>query len=166
MPVEQIAESLASVEPPPQRGDVLHFAEGLTVINDSYNSNPSALLSMIETMVDGSTGAKRRIVVAGEMLELGENEKAIHAETGTKIAGRGVDMLIGVRHLARELVDGAREAGMKKAEFVEDSDAAAHRVAAIVQAGDVILVKGSRGVKTEKVVEALLDRFEVKTTAE
>jgi UDP-N-acetylmuramoyl-tripeptide--D-alanyl-D-alanine ligase len=165
MPIEQIADSLASVEPPPQRGEVLHFRDGFTVINDSYNSNPSALLSMVETLVDGSAGANRKIVVAGEMLELGQNENAIHTETGARIAESGIDMLIGVRGLARELVDGAKGTGFENAEFVEDSDAAAERVAAMVQPGDVILVKGSRGVKTEKVIEKLLDRFELEATA-
>jgi len=159
--VEQIAESLASVEPPPQRGEVQHFKDGFTVINDSYNSNPSALLSMIETLVEGSTGAKRKIVVAGEMLELGENEKGIHTETGARIAESGIDLLIGVGRLAREMVEGARKAGFENAEFAEDSDAAGARVASIIQPGDVILIKGSRGVKTEKVIEKLLDRFEL-----
>ena len=99
------------------------------------------------------------------MLELGENEKGLHADTGSRIAASGIDMLIGVRGLAKELVEGAREAGLASAEFVEDSDLAAERVAAIVQPGDVILVKGSRGVKTEKVVEGLLARFDVETTS-
>jgi UDP-N-acetylmuramoyl-tripeptide--D-alanyl-D-alanine ligase len=164
MKLEQIADALRTVEPPPQRGEVLHFKAGFTVINDSYNSNPSALLSMVDTLVEGSPSAGRRIVVAGEMLELGENEKGIHTETGMRIGEKsGVDMLIGVRGFARELVDGAKHAGLKDAEFVEESDAAAERVVSIVKAGDVILVKGSRGVKTEKVVEKLLERFELES---
>jgi UDP-N-acetylmuramoyl-tripeptide--D-alanyl-D-alanine ligase len=161
MTVDDIAAALSSVEAPSQRGEVLHFKAGFTVINDSYNSNPSALLSMIETLVEGSTNAKRRIVVAGEMLELGENEKSVHFETGEQIAASGVDMLIGVRGLASRLVDGAQAAGLANAEFVEDSDAAAARVASIVEPGDVVLVKGSRGVKTEKVIEYLSARFEL-----
>jgi len=62
----EIASSLGSVKPPEQRGEVLHFAEGFTVVNDTYNSNPDALLSMIKTIVDGGSGAKRKIVVAGD----------------------------------------------------------------------------------------------------
>ena len=99
-------------------------AEGFTVINDSYNSNPAALLSMVETLVEGSAGANAKIVVAGEMLELGDDAAAIHRETGEKIAESGVDMLIGVRGSAQEMVDGARDAGLNDAEFAEDSDAA------------------------------------------
>ncbi|MEO6656518.1 MAG: UDP-N-acetylmuramoyl-tripeptide--D-alanyl-D-alanine ligase, partial [Pyrinomonadaceae bacterium] len=68
--VSEIAKSLRTVAAPPQRGEVLQFKKGFTVINDSYNSNPAALMSMIDTLVDGA-GTRRKIVVAGEMLELG-----------------------------------------------------------------------------------------------
>ena len=162
MSVAEIAESLRTVAAPPQRGEVLHFAVGFTVINDSYNSNPSALLSMVETLVDGS-GTRRKIVVAGEMLELGPDSARIHHETGERIASRGVDMLIGVRGLANEMVGGALAAGLSSATFVEDSAAAADFVTEIAVAGDVILVKGSRGVRTEKVIERLLEKFELET---
>lgn len=159
MTVEAIAESLRSVVSPPQRGDVLHFKEGFTVINDSYNSNPSALMSMVETLVNGG-GIGRKIVVAGEMLELGPDESTIHRRTGEQIAGTKIDLLIGVRGQAAELVEGAKSGGLAAAEFVVDSDAAAELVANVVARGDVILVKGSRGVRTEKVVEKLLENFE------
>ena len=160
MTVDAIAESLQTVEPPPQRGEVLHFKDGFTVINDSYNSNPAALMSMVKTLVDGSAD-RRKIVVAGEMLELGTDESSIHRETGKEIASSGVDMLIGVRSLAAEMVDGARSAGLAVAEFVEDSDAAGKLLVVTVKKGDVILVKGSRGVRTEKVIEKLLEKFEL-----
>ena len=68
MSAQKIADALRTVAPPPQRGEVLHFADGFTVINDSYNSNPAALLGMVETLIDGGKSAKRKIVVAGEML--------------------------------------------------------------------------------------------------
>ncbi len=161
MTVAEIAESLRSVAAPPQRGEVLHFAAGFTVINDSYNSNPDALLSMVQTLVDGGASAKRRIVIAGEMLELGADAAAIHRETGRKIAGMGIDRLIGVRGFAEDMIEGAREAGFAAAEFVADSDAAGDLISDEVRGGDVILVKGSRGVRTEKVVEKLLEKFEL-----
>ena len=159
--VSEIAESLKNVEPPPQRGEVLHFAEGFTVINDSYNSNPTAIISMVETLIEGSGSGKRKIVVAGEMLELGEDEKNIHFETGEKLAASGIEMLIGVRGLAKELVDGAKSAGLSNAIFAEDSDAAGDILINTVTSGDAILIKGSRGVKTEKVIEKLLAKFEL-----
>lgn len=163
---EEIAGGLASVAPPPQRGEILHFADGFTVINDSYNSNPDALMSMVRTLVDGSTGAARRIVVAGEMLELGEQAAEIHHDTGRKIAKMGIELVIGVRGLAANLVDGAREAGMAMTEFAADSDAAGQRLSEIVRPGDVVLVKGSRGVRTEKVVEKLFEKFELEKNAD
>lgn len=154
-----IAAALAKVAPPLQRGEILHFADGFSVINDSYNSNPEALLSMVYTLVEGSSTASRRVVVAGEMLELGEHERMIHRETGAKIAGTGIDRLVGVRGLASEIVEGARNAGLADAEFAEDSDQAAELVADTIKPGDVVLVKGSRGVRTEKIVEKLLEKF-------
>lgn len=165
MSAEQIGESLKTVAPPPQRGEIIHFAKGFTVINDSYNSNPAALLSMVDTLVEGSEGAKRRIVVAGEMLELGDDAERLHVETGEKIASRKVDMLIGVRGLGQQLVDGAKVNGLEKAVFAENSDAAGELLANEIEEGDVVLVKGSRGVRTEKVIEKLLEKFEAERSA-
>ena len=161
MSASEIAASLHTVAPPPQRGEVLTFAEGFTVINDSYNSNPAALLSMVKTLVEGSARANRRIVVAGEMLELGKDEAEIHRETGKQIAESGIDLLIGVRGLAREMVDGAKAAGLDSAEFAENSDAAGKLLVGEIKNGDVVLVKGSRGVRTEKVIEKLIEKFEL-----
>jgi len=160
MTVGEIAKSLETTCAPPQRGEILRFAEGFTVINDSYNSNPAALLSMVHTLVEGGVGAARRIVVAGEMLELGTGEKEIHRETGEKLAGSGIDMLIGVRGLAHELVEGALVSGLNNAVFAANSDAAGDLLAAEIKPGDLVLIKGSRGVRTEKVLEKLLERFE------
>jgi UDP-N-acetylmuramoyl-tripeptide--D-alanyl-D-alanine ligase len=159
MTAGSIGESLAKVQPPPQRGEVLRFAAGFTVINDSYNSNPDALLSMVETLVSGSSINSRRIVVAGEMLELGKSEHVVHAETGRRIAGSGIDRLIGVRGLARDMVEAARDAGLSDAEFAKDSAVAAEMLAGTIKGGDVVLVKGSRGVRTEKVIEKLLENY-------
>jgi len=160
MTVEQIAESLKTVAPPPQRGEIIHFAEGFTVINDTYNSNPDALLSMVQTLVDGAGSAKRKIVVAGEMRELGDDSVQIHFETGKQIAEIGVDKLFGVEGFAANLIEGAKQAGLSDVEFYENSTIAAEKFIDQVQAGDLILVKGSRGVKTEKVIEKLLEKFE------
>jgi UDP-N-acetylmuramoyl-tripeptide--D-alanyl-D-alanine ligase len=160
MTAGEIAARLASVIPPPQRGEVLHFTGGFTVINDSYNSNPDALMSMIETLTDGAHGS-RKIVVAGEMLELGANEKAIHRDTGTRIAASGIDMLIGVRGLASEMVEGAKAAGFENAVFADDSAAAGELLIETIAEGDAVLVKGSRGVRTEKVIERLLEKYKL-----
>jgi len=161
MSAQEIANALRTVEPPSQRGEILHFRAGFTIINDSYNSNPDALLSMVETLIDGSSGAKRKIVVAGEMLELGLREEEIHAETGKEIAKSGIDVLCGVRGLAKELIEGAKRAGLGEAMFFESSEKAGEFLAREIRAGDLVLVKGSRGVRTEKVIEKLLEKFEL-----
>lgn len=157
----EIASALASAGAPPQRGEVLHFKNGFTVVNDSYNSNPEALLSMVRTIVEGGASAKRKIVVAGEMLELGTSAAEIHKNTGGEIARLGIDKLIGVRGLAAELVAGAKRGGLADAEFAADSDAAGDLLLDQIKEDDLVLVKGSRGVRTEKVIEKLLENFEL-----
>jgi UDP-N-acetylmuramoyl-tripeptide--D-alanyl-D-alanine ligase len=159
MSAGEIASALATAVAPPQRGEILHFADGFTVINDSYNSNPAALLSMVRTLVEGGSTAARKIVVAGEMLELGENELELHRHAGREVAESGVDVLIGVRGLAADMVSAARESGMERAVFAEDSSAAGDLLANEIRPGDLVLVKGSRGVRTEKVIERLLEKF-------
>lgn len=161
MSVADVASALSTVAAPPQRGEVLRFVDGFTVINDSYNSNPAALLSMVDTLVEAGAGATRKIVVAGEMLELGDDELNIHRETGERVGAKAIDLLIGVRGLASEMVDGAKAAGLADARFVADSDAAGDMACEIVRPGDVILVKGSRGVRTEKVIEKLLEKYKL-----
>jgi UDP-N-acetylmuramoyl-tripeptide--D-alanyl-D-alanine ligase len=165
MSAERIAGSLSNVKAPPQRGEILRFVHGFTVVNDSYNSNPAALLSMIETLIDGSAGARRRVVVAGEMLELGQDAGNIHRDLGRTIAGKEIDVLIGVRGLAEQMVEGAREAGFNRAIFAENSEVAGELVAAEVDEGDVILIKGSRGVRTELVLEKLVEKFELEKSS-
>ena len=161
MTTHKIAASLHTVAPPPQRGEILHFAEGFTVVNDTYNSNPDALVSMVMTIVEGGTRVKRKVVVAGEMRELGENTREIHFETGKKIAALGIDKLFGVENLAQHLLEGARSEGLSDIEFYANSEVAAEDFIKEVQPGDLILIKGSRGVQTEKVIEKLLENFEL-----
>lgn len=159
MSADEIAKALSTVAPPPQRGEVIRFKEGFTVINDTYNSNPDALVSMVATLVDGGSGTKRRIVVAGAMRELGANEAQMHFETGQKIAAFGIDKLYGVEGLAQKMIEGARSAGLTETHFYENSTVAGEQFVGEVREGDVILVKGSRGVRTEKVIEKLLEKF-------
>lgn len=159
MSVTEIASALSSVTPPSQRGEIIRFKEGFTVINDTYNSNPDALVSMVATLVDGGTSAKRKVVVAGAMRELGENEAQMHFEAGRKIAALGIDKLYGVEGLAAKIIEGAASAGFDDSRFYENSQVAAEAFVGEVREGDVILVKGSRGVRTEKVIEKLMERF-------
>ncbi|HKQ54131.1 MAG TPA: UDP-N-acetylmuramoyl-tripeptide--D-alanyl-D-alanine ligase [Pyrinomonadaceae bacterium] len=159
---EVIARALRSVAPAKMRGEVIDFAAGFTVVDDSYNSNPRSLLSIVRTITEASVkGTHRRIVVAGEMLELGPEGEQMHREAGEEIARSGIDLLWGVRGLAQAIVEGARAEGMSEAaaRYFESSEEAAAAICDEVREGDLVLVKGSRGVETDKVVKALRRRF-------
>lgn len=162
MTAQEIAASLNTVKPPNQRGEILHFEEGFTIINDSYNSNPAALLKMVATLNEGAKSENRKIVVAGEMLELGTDEKKIHRETGKDLAESGIDVLIGVRGLAEGMIESARENGLKDATFFNSSDEAGEYLCDEIKENDLVLIKGSRGVRTEKVIEKLVQNSKFK----
>jgi UDP-N-acetylmuramoyl-tripeptide--D-alanyl-D-alanine ligase len=161
MSAQEIADALSKIKPPSQRGEVLHFAGNFTVVNDSYNSNPAALFSMVKTLVDGGKKSNRKIVVAGEMLELGESEREIHLKTGEDLAESGIDFLIGVCGLAKEMIEGAKENGLGETKFFENSEKAGEFLVNEIKSGDLVLVKGSRGVRTEKVIEKLLEEYKL-----
>ena len=159
MSAGEIAASLKTATPPKMRGEVLDFAAGFTVIDDSYNSNPKSLLSMVQTMTDAASGPVRLMVVAGEMLELGPDAARLHREAGIDIAELGVDVLWGVRGLANEMVEGAASVGLPSTAFFDSSEQVAKEIVNYVREGDLILVKGSRGVATDKIVSALKEKF-------
>ena len=155
----QIAGALGDAVPPKMRGEVFDFAAGFTVIDDSYNSNPRSLLNMVRTMTEGGKDRKRLVVVAGEMLELGPDEIELHRTAGRDIQKLGVDLVWGVRGLGKEIVAGAKEAGATSTRFFENSAEAADALMQEVREGDLVLVKGSRGVATDKIVAAFRDHF-------
>lgn len=169
---EEIAGALACAAPSEMRGELLEFAGGFTVIDDSYNSNPRSLTSMTRSLVEGRevcglphAGARRRtVVIAGEMLELGTDAAALHREVGREIGRQGVDVLWGVRGFAQQLIEGAIEGGMPQAatQFFSSSEEAAAALPAAIRAGDLLLIKGSRGVRTDNIVRALREQFELK----
>ena len=148
-PAEATA-ALASIAPPDKRGQVLQLGN-ITVINDCYNSNPKALAAMVDALAAMKAG--RRIVVAGEMLELGPAGEEMHRAAGEHMGEKKLDLLVGVRGLAQAMVEGARRAGMK-AEFVPTPEEAGQWLARETRDGDVVLLKASRGVKLEKALES------------
>ena len=154
-----IASGLKGVRPPEMRGATIDFAKGFTVVDDSYNSNPRSLISMVRTVAEAGDAHKRRIVVAGEMLELGPQAEALHREAGREITRLGIDVLWGVRGLAVELVAGAKEAGLSETRFFNSSDEAGSAIVDYLNEGDLVLIKGSRGVATDKVVRAIRQSF-------
>lgn len=149
--LELCCAALEDMRPAAKRGEVIEF-NGARIINDAYNSNPKALESMVSALM--GVGAKRHIVVAGEMLELGAQATALHRNSGGDMARKGVDVVIGVEGLAESLVDAAR-AGGAIAVFVETPEAAGEWLRVNLQEGDVVLLKASRGVRLERALESL-----------
>ncbi len=145
----EVAAALASLAPADKRGQLLKIT-GATVINDCYNSNPNALKAMVDSLA--AIDAGRRVCVAGEMLELGAAGPELHRECGEYMAARGVDVVLGVRGLARAIVDAAGHCGVH-AEFVETPEAAGAWLAREIRAGDAVLLKASRGVRLERALE-------------
>ena len=147
----QAAAALSNVAPPDKRGQVLNL-HGATIINDSYNSNPRALQAMIDTLA--SMKAERRILVVGEMLELGPTAEALHRECGKHAGEKKIDMVIGVRGMARAVAEAACGSGTQ-AQFVETPEQAGEWLARNLRPGDAVLLKASRGVKLERALEML-----------
>jgi UDP-N-acetylmuramoyl-tripeptide--D-alanyl-D-alanine ligase len=154
----QAAAALSSIAPPDKRGQVMHL-NGATIINDCYNSNPRALEAMIDTLA--SMKAERRILVVGEMLELGPTAEALHRECGKHAAEKKIDMVIGVRGMARAVAEAACGSGTQ-AQFVETPEQAGEWLARNLRQGDAVLLKASRGVKLERAIDMLQDKVPAK----
>ncbi len=192
---EEAKKVFSTLTPAAMRGEVLKFQSGFTVINDSYNSNPAALASMAGLLA-ATRGYRRRILAAGEMLELGADAPRLHREAGALAASEGIDWIFGVQGMAKEIVRGAEEqlrsfapaksagtqddsvfvggaqdnsakgSGAKNdkrvgggTRFFETSDEAATFLSEFIEPGDLLLVKGSRGVRMERIVEALCAKY-------
>ena len=155
-----IQAALTSFQNLHQRSEILTLPGEVTVVNDCYNSNPLAMERMLEALADWPKG-RRRIVVAGEMLELGPTSPELHRGVGRRCAQSGVAWVIAVQGDARFILEGAVEAGVAPAQvrFFPDAQAAGEFCRALVAPGDVVLVKGSRAVHLEKVIELLKGRL-------
>jgi UDP-N-acetylmuramoyl-tripeptide--D-alanyl-D-alanine ligase len=149
VPAGRLREAVANFGAGKMRGERLTH-NGILIWNDCYNSNPEAARSMIDVLRD--TSARTRIAVLGEMLELGHVSVDRHRELGRYAAGHGVDVLIGVRGAAREMVDAARAEGIQ-AEFFDHPESAGDYARSIAREGDAVLFKGSRGVRVERALE-------------
>jgi UDP-N-acetylmuramoyl-tripeptide--D-alanyl-D-alanine ligase len=154
IPLARCVEAIASLKPEDKRGELIEW-HGATIINDCYNSNPEALLSMIRTLA--AVPAQRRILVAGEMLELGKRAAQLHRECGDAAVAAGIDVVIGVRGLAKKIVAGVDDAENSKSSaiFVETPQAAGEWLRQNLKPGDAVLLKASRGVRLEQALSTL-----------
>jgi UDP-N-acetylmuramoyl-tripeptide--D-alanyl-D-alanine ligase len=159
--LEEIGQRAAGLQPAHHRGAVLRLAGGITVVDDSYNSSPSALQQAL-AVIARERGASRKAAVLGEMLELGEHSTRLHRECGQAAARAGLDRLVTVGGAAaKTLADAAVSEGMdaETVTWTETSLDAADLITGWLTAGDLVLVKGSRGIRTDAVVDRISAEF-------
>lgn len=150
-----IAQGLGRFRPAAMRSQVVTH-HGIHIINDCYNANPASMKAALQLLAQW-TPARERIAVLGDMLELGPETARMHRDVGLFLATLGLSRLIVCGTLGRDIAEGARRSGMTSPQIDEvvDAAAAADHLKRIVRQGDVVLVKASRGMKLEQVVQAL-----------
>ena len=154
---ERIAEALATVRLPNMRLDVRRF-DGLTVVEDCYNANPTSMAAGIEVLRAVRGG--RRVLVAGEMMELGTDSAALHERIGALAVRSGIDLVVSVGRGAGPVIDGARSVNPAVAALACDTiEQACADVVPLLAAGDTVLIKGSRAVGLERLTERIVQRF-------
>jgi UDP-N-acetylmuramoyl-tripeptide--D-alanyl-D-alanine ligase len=164
LPAPEVQRAVANLKPLAMRGRILELSDKqgstITLWDDSYNSNPYALESVLHTL-SRLEGFERRILALGDMLELGKQAPQLHVEAGKQAAAAHPDLLILVGAHAGSLRQGAESAGMppERVHCFEDSQAAAGFLAGEVRGGDLLLVKGSRGVRMDRVVERVEEYY-------
>lgn len=161
VPVADSVARAAVAAPTSHRGEVVRCRGDVVLIDDVYNANPEAM-SLALDMLKSERGRSRRVAVLGEMLELGDEAEALHRACGREAVAAGVDLLFTVGGApARAMGASALDAGLAptRVAHADSAEAAAELVVESVRAGDVVLVKGSRGIGLERVVERLRQRF-------
>lgn len=159
MEVEEIRTGLAGAHLTSMRLEIANY-NGIKIINDSYNANPLSTRAAIQALCETAGDGSRKIAVLGDMLELGGRSESGHREVGGAVKNAGVDILAAVGEQAKFIADGAGKAGMPPGRILhfKSSREAARMLKGILQPGDVVLVKGSRGMKMEEFITALTDR--------
>ena len=159
--LEECAAGLASTPLTKARLQIKEI-NGIRFIDDSYNANPDSMKAALRTLVELDTDG-RRVAVLGQMSELGEESERGHREVGEAAAAFGIDELIAVGATGAEIARAARQAGLRKSTSVQEAEEAAERLGETASPGDLILVKGSRSARMERVLEAFSKR---RSTAE
>jgi UDP-N-acetylmuramoyl-tripeptide--D-alanyl-D-alanine ligase len=155
--LERIAQGLEAARPAKGRC-VWRRCGALRILDDTYNANPVSVRAALDTL-GASTAGARRVVVLGDMLELGPITETEHREMGRAVAASGAEEFVGLGRAARWAVEAAREAGLAESHPAETfEDTVAHLLKRLAP-GDAVLVKGSRGMRMERVVDALIARF-------
>lgn len=155
VPLDDAASGLGSLLPASHRGERISVPGSILFIDETYNSNPRALMAALDALAEEA--AVRRIAVVGDMLELGPRASALHRDAGRHAAALDIGLLVGVGSLGREIVRGAHEGGLasQRTMTCDDAEDAAARLAPRLLEGDVVLLKGSRGVGLDRALELL-----------
>ena len=159
--LDEIAATAPNLRAADRRGMVIRLRNGIVLIDDSYNSSPRALARALET-VAADARASRKVAVVGEMLELGAHALNLHREAGRLAAAAGLGLLFAVGGApTRALAEAAVEAGMPASavQYVEKSELAADQIVEAIRPGDLVLVKGSRGTRTDIVADRIATVF-------
>ncbi|RUM35623.1 MAG: UDP-N-acetylmuramoyl-tripeptide--D-alanyl-D-alanine ligase, partial [Desulfobulbus sp.] len=169
---ESIVAGLAGFTNIDKRMEFSRVPGGLRVVNDSYNANPSSMAAALKTMA-GFSSTSRRIAALGDMLELGAGSRAAHRRIGRLAAELGYDLLAVTGEYRQDVVTGARDAGMAKEQVMGfvDTVAMADWLYHLMISGrlgedDWLLIKGSRGMRMERLLTELQNRFDPSRTGE
>ncbi len=152
---EQAVAALADFEGVEMRLQRLQFGD-VTVFNDAYNANPASLVAAADVL--GETDATRRVLIAGDMRELGDRAEELHLRSGERIAERQIDLLIGVGPLGRYIARGAMKCGVVAEQF-DSVDELAANIPQLLCEGDAVLIKGSRAMQMEQLIEPIAAAF-------
>ena len=150
---EEIARGVENFLPTKMRMNVLRLPGDVVVLNDAYNANPQSMRAAAAVL--GDARGRRKVAIVGDMLELGDSSDLFHRAVGGSFAELGTDCLIAVGDLARYLAEGAREAGMGEVYHFDSQEQAMPTILSQLQPGTTILVKASRMMRFERIVEAL-----------
>jgi len=154
-PVEAVETGLSGLSAGRHRGEIMTSSHGVTLLDDTYNANPGSMQAALATL-DEVPGTGRKVAILGEMLELGEAAGALHREVGVAAARSGLGLLVCVGPSAERTAEGARTAGLTEVTTFAEVEALLPELGRLVRSGDRVLVKGSRGMRMERVVEGIL----------
>ena len=157
--LEEIVARSAELKPFSRRGSVHRLSRGIVLVDDSYNSNPRALVTALRGL--GRLPSKRKIAVLGDMLELGPQETEFHIQAGQETVAAGWQWLVTVGPLCRSAARAARQAGLDPGHVLsfDDADEASRAIPAMLRPEDLVLVKGSHGMRMDNIADSILEAF-------
>ena len=153
---DEITQGIRAFLPTKMRMNVIRCPGDIVILNDAYNANPQSMRAAAAVLSDAK--GRRKVAVVGDMKELGSSSEAFHRVVGEYFAQAGVDHLIAIGDLARFIAEGAREAGLELADYYPTLEQAGPALDRELRSGTTILVKASRSMAFEKIVDYLLAR--------